>query len=118
MFKRQIIKQEFCTCWTSVIVRSAATKQSFNRLWFAFANHFNPTQSVGLRFTRNDANREGLKKVKFLFFCAVICLSVSGCSLLQLPLELVKLPFAIAKKAIAFAGKMPKPPPGVIPGVF
>lgn len=41
----------------------------------------------------------------------VFCLSVSGCALL-------KLPFEILATLIKFAQQIPKPPPGVIPGVF
>ena len=81
--------------------QAGATKQSFNRLWFAFANHFNPTQSVGLRFARNDTGATNSKLLIFLILflplfstCAYAAdLTVAAAANLQYTLEELKTSF-------------------------
>ncbi|MBI5150819.1 MAG: hypothetical protein HZA28_08650 [Candidatus Omnitrophica bacterium] len=58
------------------------------------------------------------KRLFCVFFLAAFCLTQSGCALLQVPLALVQLPFTILQKVMGIVSKLPKPPPGVIPGAF
>ena len=53
------------------------------------------------------------KKYLFLFVIIVLCLSFTGCSLLQIPVALTKGTFGLIGQLFKFINKLPKPPPWV-----
>lgn len=57
-----------------------------------------------------------MKKYKILILISILTVltfSLSGCALLQLPIELIKIPLALIKGIVQVANKVPKPPPWV-----
>jgi len=61
-----------------------------------------------------------MKKIKiknksyiYILILIIIVFSQSGCSLLQLPLELAKAPFTLLGEIFKKLPKLPTPPPGV-----
>ena len=64
------------------------------------------------------ARLDFFKRLVCVLFLAAFCLTQGGCALLQVPLALVQVPFAILQKVMGIVSKLPKPPPGVIPGAF
>ena len=54
-----------------------------------------------------------INKKLFLLIIIVLCLSLSGCSLLKLPFALSKMTFGFIGQIFKFINKLPKPPPWV-----
>jgi len=52
-----------------------------------------------------------LRKYVFAVLLITLCLAQSGCSLLQLPGQIIGGAFDLAGKALQVADSLPKPPP-------
>ena len=59
-----------------------------------------------------------LRKKFLIFLLLMFVVTQSGCSLLQIPFTIVGESLKLVGKVLDIVGKLPKPPPGVIPGVF
>jgi len=58
------------------------------------------------------------KKTIWLLLLVFLVMTQSGCTLLQIFPALIKGGFDILGKLLDIAQKLPKPPPGVIPGAY
>jgi hypothetical protein len=46
-----------------------------------------------------------------VMFCLLLCVTLSGCSLLQLPVKMVEGTFGLLGEILKLANKLPMPPP-------
>jgi hypothetical protein len=52
-------------------------------------------------------------KIHLLILVSFLCITLSGCALLQVPGQLIGGTFSLLGKVLDIAKAMPKPPPGV-----